>query len=132
MSRVGAVYLALVIGIVLAGCASPAPELAAPTAETFQASVIEVADLAADGDVTGALARLDELQGQLDDAEAADEVSATRATVIQQAIDLVRVDLEALVPEPSPTPSPSESEEKPGNGNNKPGKPEKPGKPGKP
>ena len=132
MSRVGAVYLALVIGMVLAGCASPAPELAAPTAETLQASVIEVAGLAADGDVTGALARLDELQGQLDDAVAADEVSATRATVILQAIDLVRVDLEALVPEPSPTPSPSESEEKPGNGNNKPGKPEKPGKPGKP
>ena len=71
MSR-RALALAVGVVIVLAGCASPSPELATPISESLQSSVIEVADLAADGDVTGALARLDELQGQLDDAVAAE------------------------------------------------------------
>jgi len=118
--------LALVMTLALAGCAT-STELAPSTAEGLQASVVEVSTLAADGDVTGALARLDALQAELDSAVAAGDVSAERVATIQQAIDLVRADLEALVPEPEPTPTPTA--EKPGKGNDKPGKPEKPGKP---
>jgi len=118
--------LILAMTLALAGCAT-ATELAPSTAEGLQASVVEVSTLASDGDVTGALARLDALQSELDAAVAAGDVSAERVASIQQAIDLVRADLEALVPEPEPTPTPTA--EKPGKGNDKPGKPEKPGKP---
>jgi len=119
--------LALAVGvvIVLAGCATQAPsDLDVETSGALQASVVEVATLAADGDVSGAIARLDTLQGEVDAAVASDALTDERAESIQEAIDEVRLDLEALVPEPEPTPTPTEPE--------KPGKGHKPGKPGKP
>ena len=128
MSR-RALALAVGVVIVLAGCATPTPsDLDAETAGALQASVVEVATLAADGDVAGAIARLDTLQGEVDAAVASEALTDDRAAEIQAAIDAVRLDLEALVPEPTPTPSAPEQEpgkDKPGKGN----KPEKPGKP---
>ena len=119
-----AAVLMLAAVLALAGCASTEPtELDASAADQLQTSVVEVATLAADGDVTGAIEQLDALQAVLDDAVAANDVSVERAATIQAAIDSVRADLVALIPEPEPTPTETTEPEKPGKGNQKPGKP---------
>lgn len=126
----------------LAGCAS-SPDGSVESA--LQEQVVAVAQASADTDYDQALALLDDVQAGLDDAVDSDSVSAAKATSIQQSIDLVRTDLQALLepePEPSPTPSvtstpvtetPTAPEEpttpdKPGKGSqkdNKPGKDKK-------
>jgi len=129
--RLGAVaYIGVAVMVMLAGCAPSSPDdLDANRAVALQESVIGVATLAADGDIEGAVLALDALQADVDEAVAADELSAERLAIIQDAIDLVRVDLAGLVPEPSPSPSVTDEQpEKPG----KPGKGNKPEKPGKP
>lgn len=143
--RARAAFVALGIGLtlaVLAGCAS-APEHT--VSDELQQQVVAVAEASADADYDQALALLDDVQSGLDDAVDSDSVSAAKGTSIQQSIDLVRADLEALLePEPEPTPTPSVTStpvtvtptqpetpvtpDKPGKGNqkdNKPGKDKK-------
>jgi hypothetical protein len=96
----------LVLG--LAGCAGPS-SLDSAASAGMQDSVVAVAQLAAKGDAAGATAQLDTLQSQLDAAVEGDLVTAARAARIQDAIDVVRADLAALVA-PQPAPSPTESE----------------------
>ena len=95
--------IALIAG--LSGCATPALDQAAAT--QFQESVVAIADSAAAGDLTGAVAGLDELQTELNAAIDADLVTAARAVRIQAAIDVVRSDLEVLQAAPAPVESPA-------------------------
>lgn len=89
----GMVPVALAV-VMVAGCASSDDSLDQATAATLQSAVVQVADHASAGDTTGALASLDQLQASLDAAEAAGTITADRAQVVQQNIDLVRSDLQ--------------------------------------
>ena len=104
-----AVAIVLATASGLSGCASPAPDIAASTSELMQSTVVEAAGQAAAGDASGSLTTLDSLQAQLDSAIGSGEVSASRAQSIQEAIDLVRADLQPVpvtAPEPTSTPAP--------------------------
>ena len=92
----------IVSAVVLTGCAPSDTPTAA-----FQDAVATVAEQAADGDAAGALASLDRLEADVDDALVDGRIDAARAVAIREAIDAVRADLERLA-EPSPTPTPSE------------------------
>lgn len=108
--------LAGVVLLVLTGCAAQQPALDAATADALNGSVVAVATAAAGDDPAAALAQLDALQGQLDAAVASGAVSGARAADIQSSIDLMRLDLEALValqPTPTPTPTPTDDDDKP-------------------
>ncbi|WP_382306113.1 hypothetical protein [Herbiconiux sp. UC225_62] len=97
--------LAIVIG--LSGCAAGATaDIASGTSELMQSTVVTAADQAASGDSSGALATLDSLQEQLDKASAAGDVSTSRVTAIQAAIDQLRSDLQ---PAPAVEPAPEEA-----------------------
>jgi hypothetical protein len=76
----------------LSGCAAT-PELSTEAAKGLQSSVQTVANNAAAGDLAAAVAALDALQAQLDDAVANDDINDGRATAVQAKIDLVRADL---------------------------------------
>lgn len=112
--------LAAVVGVVLAvglsGCAGSG-SLDTATGARMQDGVVQIAQLAAGGDIAGAASQLDALQAQLAEAVDGDLVSAARAARIQTAIDAVRADLDGLqapAPEPEttqPAPSPSEAED---------------------
>jgi hypothetical protein len=84
----------------LTGCASPDVDDASSAA--LQTLVSEVGTTAAASDIAGALARLDAVQAKLDEAKASGDVTTERARTIQGFIDLVRADLQALVPTPAP------------------------------
>jgi len=125
---------------VLAGCTAPAPDITGDTATGMQTTVVSIAESAAAGDASGALAKLDGLQQQLDAAITDGSVSAQRAAAIQTRIDVVRADLQP-VPAVEPAPDPAVSEDTgetsvtnddsgTGNGNSGPDKPgtDKPGK----
>ncbi|HEX5729645.1 hypothetical protein [Microbacterium sp.] len=99
----------LVAGI-LAGCATPDSEISLDVSAQMQDSVVSIAESAAAGDLASATALLDELQKQLDDAVANGDVSAKRAAAIQNAIDVVRADLQAPPAAPVESP-PAESTE---------------------
>lgn len=102
--RIASAVVAISLAAWLAGCSAPAIDSA--TGSALQDSVVAVAEQSAEGDNEAALAQLDELQSQLDAAIASDLITAARAARVQDAIDAVRADLEALVaPEPSPTPT---------------------------
>jgi hypothetical protein len=106
--RAGAVAVVLAVGLGLSGCVAGSVDITAETGEQLQSTVLAVADQAAAGDSAGALATLDALQARLDEAVAAGDVSAERAAAIQQAIDLVRADLQPVTtPEPVPEPEPA-------------------------
>lgn len=125
-----AITLAGTALVILSGCAPQQPPLDSATADSLNATVVAVATAAEGDDPAGALAQLDALQGQLDAAVAGGSVTGERAAGIQWAIDLVRLDLAALValvPTETPTPTPTATE-KPDD-DEKPGKPEKPDKP---
>lgn len=92
----------IVAAVVLTGCAPSDTPTAA-----FQDAVATVAEQAADGDAAGALASLDRLEADVDEALVDGRIDAARAVGIREAIDAVRADLERLA-EPSPTPTPSE------------------------
>ncbi|GLJ63006.1 hypothetical protein GCM10017576_31370 [Microbacterium barkeri] len=92
----------IVAAVVLTGCAPSDTPTAA-----FQDAVATVAEQAADGDAAGALASLDRLEADVDEALVDGRIDAARAVAIREAIDAVRADLERLA-EPSPTPTPSE------------------------
>lgn len=109
----------------LAGCAGAAPELEADAASKLQQRVLEVTRSAAGSNPAAALAALDRLSAELDDAAAAGQVSFKRHRSIVAAISAVRADLTAAqsakkaaadaaakaaaakaAAKPSPTPSP--------------------------
>lgn len=93
----------LVVGAALvSGCAPRHPDIAAKTAETLQASVLQVADRTAAGDFGGALTELNTLQTELRQETAAGRITGDRSIRIQAAIDLVRNDLEGKLPAPTP------------------------------
>lgn len=114
--------VAAVVGVALAvglsGCAG-SPSLDEATGARMQDGVVQIAELAAGGDIAGAASQLDALQAQLAEAVDGDLVSAARAARIQTAIDTVRADLDGLqapapepeVTQPAPSPSPSEAED---------------------
>jgi len=81
----------------LAGCAAASPEISTATSGAMQTTVVSIAQSAATGDPTTALAQLDALQQQLDAAVADGSVTAERASSIQTRIDLVRGDLQPVV-----------------------------------
>jgi len=79
----------------LAGCAGAAPELEADAASKLQQRVLEVTRSAAGSNPAAALAALDRLSAELDDAAAAGQVSFKRHRSIVAAISAVRGDLTA-------------------------------------
>lgn len=93
----------------LSGCAAPASDISVRTSELMESMVISTADQAAAGDTTGASGTLDALQSQLDRAVAAGDVTDARAARIQEAIDLVRADLQPAS-EVAPTETPASSD----------------------
>ena len=103
-------FTATVVGMsLLVGCASRAPDIAAPTSSELQAAVQDIGTAAAAGRYAAAVTLLDTLQSRLDQALAAGQVRADRGAKIQAAIDRVRGDLGALVAVPAPVPMRSAS-----------------------
>ena len=98
--------VALTVAVTLSGCAAASDEIAAGTSELMQSTIVTAAGQAASGDSTNALATLDTLQAQLQDALAAGDITAERAATVQQSIDLVRADLQ---PVPTVAPAPEET-----------------------
>lgn len=142
-ARFPAALGAVVIGaLVLSGCAS-APQNAA--SQELQEGIVAVAGASADSDFDLAIDRLDAVQARLDEAVDSDELPAAQAQAVQESIDLVRTDLDALsepaeetepVATPTPVVEPDATQapvdpvdpDKPGKGNqkdNKPGKDKK-------
>lgn len=124
MRRLSSVIASVALAAVLAGCAGTPPTLSSQTSTALQSGVVAVAESAAAGDQTSALARLDELQQTLDAALAAGDVTAERAAAIQAAIDAVRADLQpapapSVEPVPQPTVDPGVTDN--GNDNSGPG-----------
>ncbi|GAA3866629.1 hypothetical protein GCM10022381_07790 [Leifsonia kafniensis] len=106
--RFAATATALALALGLGGCAGSPPGITAGTSDLMQSTVAAAANQAAVGDATGALATLDSLQSQLDQATTTGDISTERAAAIQQTIDQVRSDLrettvpETIAPEPEP------------------------------
>lgn len=98
-----AAVLALGAGLGLAGCAGEGEN----TAEALHASVVHVAERAADEDFAGALAALLLLERDVDDAVADGEVAAEQEAEIRTAIELVRADLVAAEARANPTEAPA-------------------------
>ena len=105
MRRAAALFAAVVLAAVLAGCGATPAALSQETSTALQSGVVAVAESAAAGESATALTRLDELQQTLDAALAQGDVTAERAAAIQAAIDAVRADL-APAPAPSVEPAP--------------------------
>lgn len=107
-----AALIASVVGI--AGCSASTAELSSELSGEWQARVVTIADLAAAGDNAAALAQLDLLDADARDARASRTITAERAALIQQSIDIVRADLQPtpVVSEetsaPAATPEPAE------------------------
>ena len=107
---------ALLVAAALTGCASDDSPVQPSTATQLQSGVLAVTEAAASGDFPGASAALDAVQADLLTAAATGQVTGTRATEIQAAIDGVTADLAALAaaastptatPESGPKPPPS-------------------------
>lgn len=122
-TTIAAVSIALVVGLGLTACASTNDE-----SDAMHASVVRVSERAATADYAGALAELDRLEADVDDAVAAGGLDAAQEAQIRDSIALVRADLEtaqvAATPTPTPTPTTDDSEDSgddsPGNsGSNK-------------
>ncbi|MEC5148642.1 hypothetical protein [Cryobacterium sp. GrIS_2_6] len=116
---------ALLVAAALTGCASDSSPVQPSTASQLQSGVLSVTEAAAAGDYPGASAALDAVQADLLTAAATGQVTGTRATEIQAAIDSVTADLAALeeaarlssaTPAAIPVPVPSVDS---GNGNGK-------------
>lgn len=86
---------AILAAAILSGCA-PTPDIDVQTSSSLQASVVSIADAAAD-DPASALALLDALAAEVDAAVAQGEITEDRSTQIDEAIAAVRADLQAAV-----------------------------------
>jgi predicted component of type VI protein secretion system len=117
--------IAAVLVLGLAGCSAQTHAYPTATAQLLRESVASVTQAAADGDPATALTRLDELHATLLDEHAKGAVDDARFDSISESIELVRIDLEALIADQNtgPTTNPVDPV-KPG----KPGRPDKPGK----
>lgn len=92
----------LVIGLSIAGCAAPSSSLDEQTSRAWQARVVAVAEYAGATDHATALQELATLESEAVQARADGEISAERASIIQQSISVVRADLEAAVAASTP------------------------------
>ncbi len=101
-----ALTIVLAAALGLSGCAPTSPGITASTSELMQSTIGVAAEQAAAGDAAGSLATLNSLEAQLNAAIGSGDVSAARAAGIQDAIDLVRADLQ---PAPVTTPAPSDT-----------------------
>ena len=124
MRRLAWLICVAAVAAVLAGCATAPLTLSRQASTDLQAGVVAVAESAAAGDQLTALTRLDELQERLDAAVAAGDVTAERAASIQDAIEVVRADLQpaptpSIEPVPQPTVGPGLTDD--GNDNSGPG-----------
>ena len=99
---VGAALGAGVLALALTACGGTD---ATPT-DALQTGVVAIADAAAAGDTTSALAEVDALQQQLTEALDDGTITADMAARIQAALDLVRADLTALIPVPDVSETP--------------------------
>jgi hypothetical protein len=93
----------------LAACTTSPPEFEASAAEHLQSAVLRVTESSAAGDFATALQQLDEVEAELLDAAAGEQLSAARAARVQAAILMVRADLEAAVHEDEAPPMPRET-----------------------
>ncbi|MCS5734472.1 hypothetical protein [Herbiconiux daphne] len=108
-SAAAVIVVALTVG--LAGCAGASSGISAGTGELMQSTVVTAANQAAAGDSAAALATIDNLETQLEQASSKGDVSPSRAATIQQAIDAVRADLLTPAPAATPEPEPEPSDE---------------------
>jgi hypothetical protein len=130
--HLGLATVVVASALLMAGCAASKPDIAAQAAAQWQTRVVAIAEYAAAGDPAAALVDLAALETETAEARAAGELSAERAARIEQAILLVRADLEsraaetpapqnsepsAVVVEPAPAPAPVENAGNGGNGN---------------
>lgn len=104
--RLGCAAVILATLLAVAGCSATASELDTQTSGEWQSRVLAIAESAEAGDIPAALLELDALQAETAQARTDGEISAERAAIIQQSIDVVRSDLEADV---AVTPSPEET-----------------------
>src|SRR5688572_7788261 len=109
-AALAAASVAVVVG--LAGCAAePEPELTTAQAQAFRSQVVAIADTSSRGEYANALAALDALQAEVDQAVTDGELAGDREQRIREAMALVRTDLEAAIaaipaePEPEPAPA---------------------------
>ncbi|MFF2372301.1 hypothetical protein [Agromyces sp. NPDC058110] len=118
--------LALLLGVGLTSCAPSHDD----TAAEMHASVVRVSERAASTDYAGALAELELLEADVDEAATSGELDAAQEQQIRDAIALVRTDLETAEAATTPTPTPTtddsdesgnsgDSDDSPGNGGNK-------------
>ena len=125
---------ALVLGLVLSGCAPQSSDLDASVGHSMQTIVVIAANQAASGNTSAALLTLDTLQTQLKQAIDMHQISTERAAKVQESLDLVRADLQPVVaPAPpnepaAPSQTTTESPSKGGNGNDEKGKGNEKGK----
>ena len=91
----------------LSGCSREASDLHPSTAKELQSAVVGVAQSAADGNLSGALAQLDALESSLRQETAAGAITGDRSARIEAAIEVVRSDLEERLAASTPTPTPS-------------------------
>lgn len=98
----------LVIGMSIAGCAATSPGLDEQTSQTWQSRVVAIAEYAGTTDHAAALQELAALESEAVQARADGEITAERASIIQQSIALVRSDLEAAIAASTP-PAPEDT-----------------------
>lgn len=106
--RLGCVAAVLATLLAVAGCSATPSGLDTPTSVEWQSRVLAIAESAEAGDIPTALLDLDALETETAQARTDGEISAERAAIIQQSIDVVRSDLEAEVAAPV-TPAPEET-----------------------
>ena len=98
MTRLPQILITALATIALvAGCATTTPDIEPDVATTLQNQVVLVAEEAASGNHQAALDRLNDLQAELDEAEAAQTIQPARVDAIQVGIDAVRADLTVLI-----------------------------------
>ncbi|MRG59172.1 hypothetical protein GE115_04715 [Agromyces sp. CFH 90414] len=104
-SRIGGSLAGLVIAGALATgltACSGEPELSAEATEALHSRVVDIAERSAGGDLTWAIAELDLLAAEVDEASATGTMPDDQAAEIDEAIALVRTDLEALIAAQTP------------------------------
>jgi hypothetical protein len=116
--------LMLAASLALSGCSSQNNGYPAATAQALQAQVLAVSQGSADGDFSGSLSMLDELDTSVQKALDRGTISQDRYASITAAIALVRGDLESAVaaeqqqqqqqPAPPTTPQPKPGKGDPG------------------
>lgn len=92
---------------ILAGCAATPTDLHPDAAAKLQTRLQSLARAAADNNLPAAKTELDLFASDASTAAANGEISPARHQEIQNAIDLIRADLDAMTATPTPTSSPT-------------------------